>query len=72
MIQLKGNRGREAATAYLINPSAIELVEIGLESTVVVTAHAKITVPTAENLDTLQRLSAGPIDLAEELQVYPF
>lgn len=72
MIQLKGNRGRDAAPAYLINPSAIELVEIGPETTVVVTAHARVTVPTAENFDTLQRLSAGPIALAEEPQMYPF
>lgn len=67
MIQLKGNRG-----GYLINPAAIELVEIGPETTVVVTAHAKVTVPTNENLDVLQRLSAEPIVLAEEPQVYPF
>ena len=67
MIQLKGNRG-----AFLINPSAIELVEIGLETTVIVTAHAKVTVPTNENLDALQRLSAGPIALVDEPQVYPF
>lgn len=67
MIQLKGNRG-----GYLINPSAIELIEIGQETTVVVTAHAKVTVPTNENLDALQRLSAEPIALVEEPQVYPF
>lgn len=67
MIQLKGNRG-----AFLINPAAIELVEIGPESTVVVTAHAKVTVPTGENLDALQRLSAEPIALTDVPQVYPF
>jgi len=47
-------------------------VEIGPESTVVVTAHAKMTVPTSENLDALQRLSTEPIAPVEEPQVYPF
>lgn len=72
MIQLKGKRGREAASAFLINPASIELVEIGLEMTVIVTAHAKVTVPTNENRDVLQGLSAEPLALAEEPQVYPF
>lgn len=67
MIQLKGNRG-----GYLINPSAVELIEIGPETTLIVTAHAKVTVPTNENLDALQRLSAEPLTLAGEPQVYPF
>ncbi len=67
MIQLKGTRG-----VFLINPAAIELIEIEPETTTIVTAHAKVTVPTEENLEALQRLSAEPVTLAEEPQVYPF
>ena len=67
MIHLKGDRGE-----YLINPATIELVEIGAEITVIVTAHAKVTVLTSENMDALQRLRAASIAFVEEPQVYPF
>lgn len=67
MIQLKGSRG-----VFLINTSAIELIEIGPDSTVLVTAHGRVTVPTDENLDALQRLSAEPLALNAEPHVFPF
>ncbi len=67
MIQLKGDPG-----VFLINPNSIELIEITPDSTVLVTAHGRITVPTDENLDTLQRLGAEPLALSEEPHVYPF
>ncbi|MCY7349510.1 MAG: hypothetical protein LH606_02420 [Cytophagaceae bacterium] len=67
MIRLKGSRG-----VFLINPLAIELVEIELDTTVILTANGRISVPTEENLDALQRLSTEPLVADELPQVYPF
>lgn len=67
MIRLKGSRG-----VFLINPLAIELVEIESDTTVIVTAHGRVSVPTDDNMDVLQRLSAEPLVAEEFPQVYPF
>jgi uncharacterized protein YlzI (FlbEa/FlbD family) len=57
---------------YFINPAAIELIEIEPETTTVVTAHGRVSVPTEDNLDALQRLSAEPVALPTERALYPF